>query len=197
MVTLQRNRARAAADKAAKEEEEKRIKDAERKAQREEHAEYEALRLEAQRREHEARYGIGAESSESEEEEVLACLPCNKLFRTENAWLNHQKSKKHKAVMATYVPESDDSSSEAEEPESKEGKERAPVDTGRVAPLAAFQPGLTVWVRDRRALKDAFADPNGSWSNLFGPRVEFNTERRLNAATKSGKVKKVDPGLFS
>jgi hypothetical protein len=94
-------KAKAAQLRKAEEDERKKKQDSERKLQREAHLELERLRLEQQRAEHKAKYG-NSESEESEQEsaEVLECAPCRKRFRSQNAWLDHKKSKKHLQAMA-------------------------------------------------------------------------------------------------
>ena len=41
---------------------------------------------------------VSGEESEAESTEFF-CAPCKKVFRTENSWINHEKSKKHLAEM--------------------------------------------------------------------------------------------------
>lgn len=66
------------------------------------HAEVEVERMQQQKNEFAKRYGVKLDEEESSEDElqVFACDLCNKTFKSEKQWKNHEKSKKHKEKLA-------------------------------------------------------------------------------------------------
>ncbi|CAL8078053.1 unnamed protein product [Orchesella dallaii] len=75
-------------------------------------------------------YGDANSEEESDEDEIscLYCAACNKSFRTEKAFANHEKSKKHLTQVEKLREEFEDEELEEEQEEEEEGVDEEDID---------------------------------------------------------------------